>query len=447
MSYLGARNAISLGVSYQATLGGPNLLNKLSPSLLLNFTNTSTLDPRITFTRSTTATFTGSNGLIQSAAINEPRFDYNPTTLASLGLLIEEQRVNLVLRSEEFENVAWGAGLGTTRTANTNIAPNGTTTADTITEDSATSVHVIVQAAIASGQVTFSVFAKAGSGSRFLTISVSRAATHYGSSTFDLSTQTSTQTLIAGYTGSVTTAVSASAQGFYRYSITLTTDTLSDVRIGLSATSTFANFSRGFDSYTGNGTSSLILWGAQLEAGAFPTSYIPTVASQVTRAADFASITGTNFSDWYNATEGTLYGEFNISLGITPLASPRVFSLLGSGGTAVNEIVLLVNQSSNKAASFNSFTSSVNAGRIDASANYVANTITKAVGSYALNNRAVTANGFLATVSTTAYTIPTLTSANIGCAATNNNTLNGHIRQIVYYPRRLGNAELQGITR
>jgi hypothetical protein len=58
-------------------------------------------------------------------------------------------------------------------------------------------------------------------------------------------------------------------------------------------------------SYTGDGYSGIYIWGAQLEAGAFPTSYIPTVASQVTRSADSASMTGTNFSDWYRADEGT----------------------------------------------------------------------------------------------------------------------------------------------
>jgi hypothetical protein len=228
----------------------------IKPSLLLDFSNTEELDSRITFTRASTATYYGS----QTAKAEE----------------------NLLLQSQSFENVAWGAGIGTTRTANTSTAPDGTTTADTITENSTTSAHVIVQSTTSSGQVTFSVFAKAGSGSRFLTISVSRDATHYGSATFDLSTQTATQTLIAGYSGSVTTSVSASTQGFHRYSITLTTNTLSDVRIGLSATSTFANFSRGFDSYLGDGTSSLILWGAQLEQRSAVTAYTPTTTQPIT---------------------------------------------------------------------------------------------------------------------------------------------------------------------
>ena len=75
MSFLSNRNGLSVGVSPYVTLGGPSALYKFAPSLLLDFTNTETLDPRITFTRASSGTFTGSNGLIQSAAINAPRFD------------------------------------------------------------------------------------------------------------------------------------------------------------------------------------------------------------------------------------------------------------------------------------------------------------------------------------------------------------------------------------
>jgi len=247
--------AASAAAASQIVLGVASGLPSIAPTLSLDFANTEILDPRVTFTRASTARV------------------YDGRTVAKA----EE---NLLLRSQEFETT-W-AQLRTTRSANTSAAPDGTTTADTITEDTGTGEHIILQTVSATGQVTFSVFAKAGTGSRFLVLSVSRAGSHYGAATFDLSTQSVTQTLIAGYSGGVTTAVSAATQGFHRYSITVTTDTMDSVRVGLASTSTYSNFSRGFDSYTGNGTSSLILWGAQLEQRSAVTAYTPTTTQPIT---------------------------------------------------------------------------------------------------------------------------------------------------------------------
>ena len=77
-----------------------------TPALLLDFT-TGTLDSRITFTRSTTGSYYNSAGVLSTAAINAPRFDYNPSTLQAKGLLIEESRTNLLTYSEQFDNAAW----------------------------------------------------------------------------------------------------------------------------------------------------------------------------------------------------------------------------------------------------------------------------------------------------------------------------------------------------
>ena len=77
------------------------------PTLNLDFAKTKVLDPRITYTRASTATFVGSNGLIQTAASGAARFDHNPTTGESLGLLVEEARTNRVTYSEQFDNAGW----------------------------------------------------------------------------------------------------------------------------------------------------------------------------------------------------------------------------------------------------------------------------------------------------------------------------------------------------
>ena len=108
----------------------------IKPSLNLNFARSRALDPRITFTRSTIATYVGRDGLIKYAGVNEPRFDHDPDTLESLGLLIEESRTNIALYSQEFNNVYWnksgGGNPGTAVTANQAVAPDGTITADYI---------------------------------------------------------------------------------------------------------------------------------------------------------------------------------------------------------------------------------------------------------------------------------------------------------------------------
>ena len=132
------------------------------PTLNLDFAKTKALDPRITFTRASTATFVGSNGLIQTAASGAPRFDHNPATGESLGLLVEGARTNLLLRSEEFDNAYWGKTRSSV-TANATTSPAGTLTADKLIEDTtaSNSHQLVVSPVTASGIYTCSVYAKA----------------------------------------------------------------------------------------------------------------------------------------------------------------------------------------------------------------------------------------------------------------------------------------------
>ena len=185
---------------------------------------------------------------------------------------------------------------------------------------------------------------------------------------------------------------------------------------------------------------------AQLEVGVFPTSYIPTDATSKTRNADVAVMTGTNFSSWFNQTQGSAYVEYNIPYALASGAGVRVFTFLGAGGIGVDEMPMFVVQSTGKALSANAFTSSVNAGRIDSTASFVANTTLKATFAYGSNARAITANGLTTVTSTTAFTIPTCTNAGIGNSSTISQ-INGYIKKINYYPLKLTNAELQAFSK
>lgn len=243
-------------------------------------------------TRSTTGTYVDSAGVIQTAAINAVRINHDPATKEFLGLLIENASTNLLTYSEQFDNAAWGKGNCTIAT-NIVAAPDVSITADKIIEDTANSQHVITQSigTVTIGSVyTISIFAKAQERTMvFLT------AFGEGYSVFDLSNGTVVQT------GSNICSITAYPDGWYRCTSTIIkTNTNGGFYCGLWTTA---------NSYLGDGTSGLYIWGAQLELGSAATSYIPTVASQVTRAADVITGSGLVYTtltesnpEWSSAT-------------------------------------------------------------------------------------------------------------------------------------------------
>jgi hypothetical protein len=404
---------------------------RVLPRLALDFT-TANLDPRVTFTRAdNTATVINSSGLVAVVNADIPRFEYDPLTLVSKGLLIEEARTNLVLQSQEIGSPWTLANLG--RTLNTDISPDGTVNADTINGNTNNNVHTLNQSISSSGTLTLSVFAKLKVGSKFLTIGFSRATTHYATATFDLTNGTVTQTLIAGYAGAVTAGVVQIVNGYYRVYMTATTDTISQIGIGVSNTSTFVNGGRGFDAYVGNTTDNIVIYGAQLEAGDFPTSYIPTTTTSLTRNADVATITGTNFSSWYNATEGSASVESiqNIATGI------RTSIQFDDGGA--NNIIALRGNTTNPELYIKNTTdqAQIDAGTIAANITY------KLSGSWSTNDCAASVNSGAPVLDGDA-TIPTTNQARIGSDGTN--YLNGSIKSIEFYADRLLNSNLQVVS-
>ncbi len=223
-----------------------------------------------TATRGSSGTFVGSDRLIQSAGVDVPRFTHDPVTGRSLGLLSEGQRVNLLQRSQEFDDAYWSKANASI-TANATTAPDGTSTADLITENTATAQHNVSQAVTTTGQKTFSVFAKQGPGTRLLRLVDFNPTDGAQSETyFNLST---------GAVVSGTGTIRAFPNGWYRCSITTTTTVTSTYFISISS-------GNGVFSYTGDNTSGLFLWGAQLEEGSSATSYTPTTNATVTRSAD-----------------------------------------------------------------------------------------------------------------------------------------------------------------
>jgi hypothetical protein len=411
----------SMKASREAGLTGDGVFSRAP--LDLRFAMQKTLDPRVTFTRASSATFTGSDGLIKTAATDEPRFDHNPTTGESLGLLVEEARTNLVLRSEEFDNASW-AKISSTISANAAAAPNGTTTADKLIVDNGQSAGYAAQSSSFTSGITWTVscFAKASEVSDFRFVFESSAFGSNLNAVFNLSTG-----VVTSFTAG-SASIQALPNGWYRCIATATTTATASASIQFRSV------------HAGNGTNGIFVWGAQLEAGAFPTSYIPTTTATVTRAADVASITGSNFSSWYNQTEGTMFAEYQqYAIGGTAVNF--------SDNTGSNFINIFTSSVANSRSSANVFTSGTNNGRLDNGGTFVANSSIRSAYGLSAGSRSLSAQGNTVSASATPGTLPTVNRANIGVnqdALSNWN--NGTIKRLTYWPVRLANTTLQQIT-
>ena len=387
----------------------------------------------VTFARASSATYFDSSGVLQTASTDAPRFDYDPVTLQPRGILIEELRTNLLRYSSDFTNAVW-VNLAVVVTANNIVAPDGTLTAESLLEDSTNNFHQTSQIVNpVAGTYTASVYAKQA-GRRFVTVTpVNQEAAYTDgvnrTATFDLQTGAITQVFGSGTSATITDA----GNGWYRLTCTVTTNNASTsgptIRLSNSPT---PNSGLG---YADDGTSGIYIWGAQLEAGAFPTSYIPTVASQVTRSADVASVN--TLSPWYNASEGTLFVE-SVASGVPPNIGTSA-SLTDS--TVNNRIIVGQYFTNTRIGSVG--ISDVNQAFFSVPAVPVG-VPHKFAMSWKQDNFAGCFDG--GTVLTdSSGSIPTVTKLNIGSL----NTIQrfcGHIRSIRYCPRKLANSELQAIT-
>jgi len=173
---------------------------------------------------------------------------------------------------------------------------------------------------------------------------------------------------------------------------------------------------------------------------AFASSYIKTEGSQVTRAADAASMTGANFSSWYRTDEGTMYGESSV-LAFSP--NQTIFTVSdGVGSTSVKNINIRHSGSTSNVSRAVITNTSVEYDSLIT----VSQGTKKSALAYQFNNSLFAVNGGVGVVDTS-VTLPTIVSqAQIGAATFLNSTLNGHIKKISYYPQRLSNENLVALT-
>ena len=359
-----------------------------------------------------------------SAAYYGPRFDYNPATLAARGLLIEEARTNLLTYSEQFDNAAWTASNGTI-TANAIIAPDGTLTANQFIENTATDIHGLQRLfSVSSTAYTHSVFVKK-SGRSWVYMDLYDTTSGYAY--FNLDTGS-----VGTTTGGVVASITSVGNGWFRLSATRTVTGTALYFVLRSTTADNTPIS------LGNGTSGYYAWGAQLELGSFATSYIPTAAASVTRAADSASMTGTNFSSWFNQSEGTFVvnAEWGHAVLASMLLSVEEISTAGAG-TNSRWMYAVLN-------TFEERSAGVLSTQIDGT-NREAGSYKRAVA-YKVNDFAYAEDGALIGTDTAGAVCVSQDRLVIGGYGGTAWPVNGHIASLTYYKTRLPNAALQSLT-
>jgi hypothetical protein len=355
-----------------------------------------------------------------------PRFDHNPTTGESLGLLVEEQRTNLLRQSQDFTTTWLKSTALMSVTADAAVAPDGNTTADTLTKD-ASGFRFFYQGVTATAGATYSasVFLKAGTLNKAtILVSGDGGTTPDGRVVFDFAVKTATD---FSSTGLVSASITEFPNGWFRCVVVATISSNTNPRVLIYP-----------DTYSAAVAGSVYAWGAQLEASSFPTSYIPTTGATVTRAADVASITGSNFSSWYRQDEGTVFVEA-AAIGRTA-SSPLVQF---QNASATDRIQFRQNAPATDFAFQVIDGASASSGL--ATTAFQLNAFYKGAIATKTSDHAATINSGTISASSTPSTMPTVDQLRFN---TTSPSLSGShlVRRLTYWPTRLGNEVLQRIT-
>lgn len=406
-----------------------------------------------TFTsRASTATyFDSTDGLLKTAAINTSRPFFNPIARTNTGLLIEGAMTNYFNTTE----ILAGNNAAVTITSNAIAAPDGTLTADKMVEAAGTSVgKQIFRSANNSAFATpgtwctFSLFAKAGERYKFQLDISDAVFTSADNATFDLLAGTVTYNASGQYSADIIPY----PNGWYRCSLTSKVVTATGGGMFLNMLDNAGN-----GTYTGDGTSGLYFWGIQLENNQSPTSYIPaTTTTYVTRSADvYASVSatrakedvyilGTNFNTgWYNQNEGTIFADW-IEGTYSTNRVPGIVSLNSGYSAAYINRIDVRRQDPTYIASYISV-NGINSSSVARTTNYAFKQRLKAAVAYKQNDFAFAFSGNTTFATDTSGNPPTVDRLQIGSIDGSNYHLDGWMRSIVYYPKRITNTTINTI--
>ena len=379
-----------------------------APSLSLDFMTSGVLDPRITFTRASTATYTDATGTIQTAAVNAPRWDYDPVTHALRGLLIEEARTNICLASAMNAapwNVSANVVAAPSSTVNNAVAPDGTLSANrliypAVTGAGATSVYFQAITATAAAY-TWSVWLRGNIGGEQIYLCVN--PTRYSSPRLTLTTQ---------WQRYVFTTPALTAAG---WAFEIGTDLNDGTQISTPAQTIYA-------------------WGAQVELGAFATSLIPTTGAAASRATEVMTMP---LAGWYSGTAGTIAAEAMLPANGNN-GFRGIFGLDGGVGNIWHRAFTFTGQ-----ATVVAFIDSTQV----TYGTMTPGTPFKIASTYAASGTRTAFNGVNGTATAVVSTPATYTTLRLGMTDPGNaNLANGYLRRVQYWPRALSDTELQAVT-
>ena len=410
------------------------------PSLDLRFADDKSLTDAvtgaslITFTRASSGTYVGSDGVLRTAAIDAPRFDHNPTTGESLGLLVEDARTNSLRNNTMVGAVAgtpgtvptnWGdvptsnglnrqiVGIGTQNGITyIDIRYSGTTTATSTTvtqpEPSSATVAANGQAWTASSWLAL----VGGSTSGLTVIQRVTGRSSVGGFLENTDTTVALSSTLTRYVASITMANASTLRVSSDIVLSYSSGAAIDItlRIGL----------------------------PQLEQGAKESSVITTTSATATRSADVASITGTAFTSFYNQSEGTVFSAFSIPTSSTT-GGARVYSL--SNSSATTQAWLRLQGGTNR---LYEVTDSSTQQAVLSAGTFSAGVLYRGAVALKTNDFGFSENGSTPTVDNSG-TLGTVDRMGIGMDSSGSAPLNGHIRRLTYWPQALP-SRLQALT-
>ena len=365
--------------------------------------------------------------------LNVPRLTYQNGGGGCPSLLLEKQSTNLTTYSEDFANANWVA-TDASVTTNAIISPDGTQNADKLNTNTTNNYHRIVANAQATATTahTMSIFAKKG---EYKYIGIAENNNDVGYGVFDLNAGT----VLTSGSGATNVTIQNMGNGWYRCQLTFTAGAYSRFDI-YAINDSYTSGNPAAYSFVGSSSNGLYIWGAQLEAGSYPTSYIPTTSSSATRVADACFKTG--ISSLIGQTEGVMFADFVW----TKVGKTYQSILLGGTSNYHNTVYLLTTESSG-AASYQLYIGGATA-IATISTTFTTGTRYKVALAYKSGSIAFYVNGV--SVGTSAATYGAVSEAisqfRYDWPYGGDEQWCGPVSQTAIFPTRLTNAELASLT-